>query len=281
MARFKRVDYQQMKLVPVSFKQQILPGSFEYALSYLIDHELDLSGFEARFCNDEVGAPAYAPAVLLKIVLLAYSKGLTSSRDIEAACRENVVFMAISADSAPHFTTIAQFISTLGEPIAELFAQVLVVCSRQGLIGRQMFAIDGVKLPSNASKAKSGTRAQFEREAAKMEAGLAKIIERHRDNDTRGFEPEKGAREQQQIERLRREAGKIRRWLEANPEDRKGAKNSVRQSNRSNNESAKMATNKGVIQGYTAVAAVDRSWLRLRLMEWARSRSCCCPWWRR
>ena len=176
MARFKRVDYQQMKLVPVSFKQQILPGSFEYALSYLIDHELDLSGFEARFCNDEVGAPAYAPAVLLKIVLLAYSKGLTSSRDIEAACRENVVFMAISADSAPHFTTIAQFISTLGEPIAELFAQVLVVCSRQGLIGRQMFAIDGVKLPSNASKAKSGTRAQFEREAAKMEAGLPRSL---------------------------------------------------------------------------------------------------------
>ena len=99
MARFKQVDYGQMKLVPVSFKQQIVPGSFEYALSYLIDHELDLSAFEVRFCNDEVGAPAYAPApaVLLKVVLLAYSKGLISSRDIEAACRENVVFMAVSA----------------------------------------------------------------------------------------------------------------------------------------------------------------------------------------
>jgi hypothetical protein len=41
MARYKHVDYGQMRLVPVSFTQQILPGSFEYALSYLIDQELD------------------------------------------------------------------------------------------------------------------------------------------------------------------------------------------------------------------------------------------------
>jgi transposase len=257
MARFKQVDYGQMKLVPVRFKQQIVPGSFEYALSYLIDHELDLSAFEARFCNDEVGAPAYAPAVLLKIVLLAYSKGLISSRDIEAACRENVVFMAISGDSAPHFTTIAQFISTLGEPIGKLFAQVLVVCARQGLVGRQMFAIDGVKLPSNASKAKSGSRADFEYEAQKMEAALAKIIERHRDNDAKGLEPDQAAREQRHIQRLEQEAGKIRRWLQDNPQERRGPKGSLRQSNRTDNESAKMATAKGVIQGYTAVAAVD------------------------
>jgi hypothetical protein len=33
-----------------------------------------------------------------------------------------------------------------------------------------MFAIDGVKLPSNAAKAKSGTRADFLREAERMEA---------------------------------------------------------------------------------------------------------------
>jgi transposase len=121
MARYKHVDYGQMKLVPVSFAHQILPGSFESALSYLIDQELDLSAFEARFRNDDVGAPAYSPAVLLKIVLLAYSKGLVSSRAMEAACRENVLCMAILGDSQPHFTTLAEFISTLGEAIAKVF----------------------------------------------------------------------------------------------------------------------------------------------------------------
>ncbi len=43
------------------------PGSFEYTLSHLIDHEFDLSGFHARYKNELEGAPAYDPAVLLKL----------------------------------------------------------------------------------------------------------------------------------------------------------------------------------------------------------------------
>jgi transposase len=257
MARFKQIDMSP-RLLAVDFGRQVLPGSFEYALSYLIDRELDLSAFETRFRNDEVGAPAYSPAVLLKVVLLAYSKGIITSRDIEAACRENVVFMAISGDSQPHFSTLSGFISSQRCAISSLFAQVLLICDRQGLIGRQMFAIDGVKLPSNASKAKSGRREDFQREATKMEAAVAKIIERHQARDRQAYSGDaQHTREARQIERLQREAAQIRKWLERHPEDRKGPNNSVRQSNRTDNESAKMATNKGVIQGYTAVAAVD------------------------
>jgi transposase len=83
-----------------------------------------------------------------------------------AACREQVMFMALTGDRAPHFTTLAGFVRRLGDDIARIFTQVLYICDRQGLIGREMFAIDGVKLPSNASKARSGTRAEFERQAA-------------------------------------------------------------------------------------------------------------------
>jgi len=43
--------------------------------------------FEARYQNDETGAPAYDPAILLKIILLAYARGVTSSRRIERLCR--------------------------------------------------------------------------------------------------------------------------------------------------------------------------------------------------
>ena len=76
-------------------------------LSALIDDDLDLGAFEAAFKNDAKGAPAYHPGVLLKIVLMGYSRGLTSSRAIEAACQHNVVFMALSGDTQPHFSTIA------------------------------------------------------------------------------------------------------------------------------------------------------------------------------
>lgn len=59
------------------------------------------------------------------------------------------------------------------------------------------------------------------------------------------------------IERLERDASQMREWLAANPEERRGAKGAIRKSNRTDNVCAKMATGKGVIQGYTGVAAVD------------------------
>ncbi|MET5019967.1 hypothetical protein AAHH78_33245, partial [Burkholderia pseudomallei] len=65
------------------------------------------------------------------------------------------------------------------------------------------------------------------------------------------------ARAQRTRERLSREAAKIRDWLARNPQDRQGARGAVRLSNRTDNDSAKMATAKGVVQGYTGVATVD------------------------
>ncbi len=48
--------------------------------------------------------------------------------------------MALSADTQPHFTTIAEFISTMDEKIIRLFLEVLMVCDEMGLIGKEMFA---------------------------------------------------------------------------------------------------------------------------------------------
>ena len=195
--------------------------------------------------------------MLLKVVLFAYSLGLVRSRDIERACREHVTFIALSGDSAPHFTTFAAFVSILGAEIGPLFKEILLICDLMGLIGREMFAIDGVKLPSNASKAKSGTRADFERQAAKMEAAAQAMLARHRENDALAVEPTLAEKATRQVERLTREAAQLRQWLTEHPKDRKGAKGKIIKSNRTDNDSAKMATSKGVIQGYTGVAAVD------------------------
>lgn len=256
MARYKPV-HKGLKLLPVDFDRQVLPGSFEHALCHLIDHELDLSAFHSRYKNDTEGAPAFHPAALIKIILLAYSRGIISSRKIEAACRENVLFIAVSGDSQPHFTTLAAFVSELGDTVAKLFAQVLLICDRQGLIGREMFAIDGVKLPSNASKAKSGTRADYQRQVTKMEAAAQKMLDKHRQADTAPTDEATVAREAKKLARLQKEAQQLREWLDKNTEDRKGAKGAMRLSNRTDNESAKMATGKGVVQGYTGVATVD------------------------
>ncbi|HET7160215.1 MAG TPA: transposase, partial [Burkholderiales bacterium] len=109
----------------------------------------------------------------------------------------------------------------------------------------------------NASKKKSGTRAEFQRQVKKLQAAAAVMLARHRAQDKCGTEPDLRAKEIKQIARLANEAQQIQAWLATHPEDRRGAKGSVRKSNRTDNDSAKMATSKGVIQGYAGVAAVD------------------------
>ena len=60
MARYKDYDYLQGRFIPVYFDKQIIPGTFEHTLHYLIDNEIDLSIFDLRYQNDKTGAPACA-----------------------------------------------------------------------------------------------------------------------------------------------------------------------------------------------------------------------------
>ena len=256
MARYKIVD-RNPRLLPVVLSEQIQPGSFEFALDHLVDHELDLSALDARFNNDETGASAYDPRVMLKIVLLAYSKGLISSRAIERACLNNVQFIALSGDAQPSYTHIAKFVRELGGQIKPLFTQVLLTCDRLGLIGRQMFAIDGVKLPANASKERSGTHAELLHRADRLEKAADKIIALHQSQDSRGEQPpELDIRRQARIDELRREAQVTRDFIARSPR-RRNKKGQELKTNITDPDSAKMATSKGVIQGYAAQAAVD------------------------
>jgi transposase len=255
MARYKDVHYDQDKFIPVSFHKQILPGTFEYTLSYLVDHELDLSVFDDRYCNDETGAPAFDPAVLLKIVIYAYSRGIASSRKIEQACRESIIFMALSADSQPHFTTIAEFICTMDEQIVPLFPNILMICDELKLIGGDMFAIDGCKLPSNASKSWSGTKWELKQKKKKLEKAARAMVKRHREDDARP-DREQVEREVQAAQAIKEKAKKIQRWLDDNDE-KPGKSGKPKKSNITDNDSAKMKTSKGVIQGHDGVACVD------------------------
>ena len=255
MARYKPQDRNSL-LLPVVLSEQIVPGSFAFALDYLVDNELDLSGLDAKFKNDEVGASAYDPRVMLKIVLLAYSQGFISSRTIEHACLRNVQFIAISADSQPSHTHIAKFVCSLSEQIKPLFSQVLMTCDAQGLIGRDMFAVDGVKLPSNASKERSGTHEELRHRAKRLEQAADKILALHQAQDKQGGEQALEPKRQARIDALRKEAKRTREFLATAPK-RLNRKGQELKSNVTDPESAKMATSKGVIQGYAAQAAVD------------------------
>lgn len=87
MAKYKKYDYKQMIMLPISLEDQLTPGSLEFGIHTVVETCMDLSVFNEKYKNDETGRFAYDPKILLKIVLFAYSRGLTGSRKIEQACR--------------------------------------------------------------------------------------------------------------------------------------------------------------------------------------------------
>ena len=256
MKRFKEYDLSKKISITTCFEEQILPGTFEYTIHVLIEHLLDISSFEDRYKNDRTGAPAYSPKNLLKAILLAYSRGILSSRKISYCCSKNVVFMALTGSMKPHFTTIADFISSTDKEVTDLYTKVLLICQKQKLLDRTFFALDGCKLSSNASKEKSGTKEDFQKKVAKLKEQIARLVEKHKAIDRHESVSGMVDRDYKCIENLCKQVDKIEAWLGAN-DDKIGYLGKPIKSNITDNESAKMKSAHGYIQGYNGVAMVD------------------------
>ena len=183
MAKYKRYDYKQSLMMPVSLEEQLMPGTLEFAIHTLVESRLDMSVFDDNYQNDETGRSAYDPKILLKVVLLGYSRGLISSRQIERACCENVLFMAMSCNQRPDHSTIAAFVCSMKDQIKPLFTDILLVCDQEGLLGGTFFAVDGCKLSSNASKQWSGKIKDLEKKKKKIERKLKVLVDDHIETD--------------------------------------------------------------------------------------------------
>jgi transposase len=257
MAKYKRYDYSQKVFIPVSLEDQLMPGTLEFAIHTLIETRMDMSIFDGNYNNDETGRSAYDPKVLLKVVLLAYSRGLISSRKIERACCENVTFMAMSCNQRPDHSTIASFVSSMKDEIFPLFRDILLVCEEEKLLGGTFFALDGLKLPSNASKEWSGTISDIKKKKQKIEQKVKRLLEEQIETDKNNNDDlTKLSNREKQVEKLQKQADRIERWLKEN-NAKIGSKGKEIKSNVTDNDSAKMVTSHGTIQGYNAQALVD------------------------
>src|SRR5210317_1005672 len=258
MAKYKPYDYSQSLLIPVSLQEQLMPGTLEFAIHTLVEERMDMSVFDDKYQNDDTGRRAYDPKILLKVVLLAYSRGLISSRQIERACCENVTFMAMSCNQRPDHSTIASFVSSMKDQIKPLFRDILLVCEQEQLLGGTFFAIDGCKISSNASKEWSGKIEDLKKKKEKIECKIKSLVENHievdKTEDT--VEEQMSTSREKQIKRLQQQADKVEKWLTEH--DKKiGSNGKELQSNVTDNDSAKMHTSHGTVQGYNGQAIVD------------------------
>ena len=254
MAKFKACNEDQLVMLPISLQDQLVAGTLEHTLSQLVEKHIDLSVFDARYNNDESGATAIHPKILLKVILLAYARGMISSRQIERACQDNIIFMALSYGYAPDHSTIASFIASMQSEIQTLFTNVLLVCEELGLLDGTHFSLDGVKLSANVSKEWSGSIDELKHKRDKLQEKLQRVIAEHAQADK---QPEVVVERQKKRERrFQLQVERLNEFLK-DREPKCGSEGKEIQSNVIDNESVKMPTSHGVVQGYNAQALVD------------------------
>jgi transposase len=158
--RFRTCDLDQPYLMPPSL-QDWLPQ--HHLARFIVDvvNELDLSAIYGVYeRKDSRGQLGYHPLLLVRLLLYGYAKGVTSSRRIEQATREDVAFRYLAANQHPDHDTISSFRQRHLDELAALFVDVLRLCQKAGLVKLGNVAIDGTKMMANASPNRS---ANFDR----------------------------------------------------------------------------------------------------------------------
>ena len=115
--------------------------------------QLDLKGIYAGY--SEQGGAAYAPELLLGLLIYGYATGVFSSRKIERATYEVVPFIFIAGGKHPDHDTINNFRSHFLSEVKELFVQVLLIAQAMNILRLGNISVDGSKIHADASKSQA------------------------------------------------------------------------------------------------------------------------------
>jgi transposase len=149
--RFRPVKRDQQYLLPPDVREW-LPAGHPALFVVEVVEAVNLAGFVASYrSTPDRGRPAYHPEVMVGIVLYASMTGVTSSRRIERLLATDVGFRVVAANERPDHGTISRFVVRHKEALEGLFAQVVGLAAEAGLIDPTLVAVDGTKLPGDAS----------------------------------------------------------------------------------------------------------------------------------
>ena len=272
---FVAVDRDQLMLMPPSVGDWLRDDHLAWFVLDVID-EFDLSKFVGGYRSDGRGGAAYHPAMMVALLVYAYSVGERSSRQIERRCLEDVAFRVIAANQAPDHATIARFRVTHAEALAGLFGQVLALCARAGVLRPGLIAIDGTKLAANASRDANRTGEQLaadilaeadavdagedaDRDAAALPAAVAKRAAQRKARlrellDELEAEAAEKSYEAHMARRAKIETQTGRPVRGRRPSPDAATHKSRRQANVTDPDSRLLKTKSGYVQGYNAQA---------------------------
>src|SRR3982751_5182399 len=168
MAHFFRTpDRRQRFLLPVDMMEWLPQDDIIHLIVDAVGL-MDLSKFEATCKVGGAGQPPFAPAMLLTVLIYAYSHGVRSSRVIERLCRRDAGYRFIVGDEVPDHTVIARFRQRHVGQMKGVFLQVLDLCREAGLIRLGLVALDGTKVKANAALDANRTASTIAEQVSRM-----------------------------------------------------------------------------------------------------------------
>jgi transposase len=167
---------QQFLLAP-SLREWLPENHLAYFVSDTID-EMDLSAIEDFYERSRVGYPPYHPQMMVKVLFYAYCTGTFSSRKIAAKLEDDVAFRILAAGNSPDFRTISDFRKLHLDALKALFVEVLMLCSRAGMVKLGHVSLDGTKQKANASKHKAMSYGRMKEESARLSDEIAQLLSR-------------------------------------------------------------------------------------------------------
>jgi transposase len=138
--------------------------------------QLDLRRCYASYEKETRGGPPFDPAMMVCLLLYAYSVGVFSSRKIALACERNLAFMAIVGENRPDFRTISDFRKQHLEVFKEVFVQVVRLAGEAGLVKLGNVSTDGTKLQGNASRHKAMSYGYMKKEVERLREEIEALV---------------------------------------------------------------------------------------------------------
>ena len=103
------------------------------------------------------GRTPWDPRLLVSLWIYAYSRGISSAREIARRCTYEPAFQWLSGLGEINHHTLSDFRVNHDASLRELFVQVLGVLSAEGLVSLERVMHDGTRIKANAG-AVSGAR---------------------------------------------------------------------------------------------------------------------------
>lgn len=206
----------QRLLLPPDMRQWLPEGHLALFVSDLVD-QLDLGGIYVAYeADDPRGRRGYHPAMMTKLLLYAYCVGKPSSRKIERATHDEVAFRVLSGDQHPDHDCIADFRKRHLPALAGLFAQVLQLCQKAGMVKLGHVAIDGTKMGANASKHKAMSYARMGEAEKRLQEEVERLLaEAERVDAEEDAKYGKGQRGDELPKELQRRESRLKKIREA------------------------------------------------------------------